>query len=209
MDRPEWGAVHPVTGEVYFTLTNNNRRIQTQVNMANPRAVNEWGHIIRWTEAGGDHAATTFDWDLYVIAGDKTRSATLTGTPLDDTNTFACPDGLAFDAEGRLWIQTDIGEEAQVGVLADFGNNVMLCGDPISGEIRRFLTGPRGQEITGWAATPDGRTVFINVQHPGGTSTPEEFAAGTLTSHWPDGGAAYPRSATVVITREDGGIVGT
>jgi hypothetical protein len=51
--------------------------------------------------------------------------------------------------------------------------------------------------------------VFINVQHPGGTSTPEEFAAGTLTSRWPDGGSAYPRSATVVITREDGGIVGT
>ncbi len=209
MDRPEWGAVHPVTGEVYFTLTNNSRRIQTQVDLANPRAVNEWGHIIKWTEAGGDHAATSFDWDLFVIAGDEARSANLAGEPLDDTNIFACPDGLAFDPDGRLWIQTDIGEEAMLGALADFGNNVMLCADPTTGEIRRFLTGPIGQEITGWAATPDGRTAFVNVQHPGGTTSSEAFAANTFDSSWPDGNGAVPRSATVVITKDDGGVIGS
>jgi len=209
MDRPEWGAVHPQTGEVYFTLTNNSRRIQTQVDMANPRAVNEWGHIIKWTEEGGDHAATSFEWDLFVIAGDENRSATLAGEPLDDTNAFACPDGLWFDKDGRLWIQTDIGEDAQVGDLADFGNNVMLCANAETGEIRRFLTGPRGQEITGCVTTPDGHSMFINVQHPGGTTTPEEYMTGAYSSHWPDGGEAMPRSATVVITKEGGGVVGS
>jgi hypothetical protein len=210
MDRPEWGAVDPNDGTVYFTLTNNTRRIQTQVDMANPRAVNQFGHIIRWRETGGDAAATTFDWDLYVIAGDPTQSATAAGEALDDTNLFACPDGLAFDAAGRLWIQTDIGEEQQnQGDFAQFGNNQMLCGDPNTGEIRRFLTGPIGQEITGVVLTPDGTSMFINVQHPGATTTAEEYAADTHKSHWPDGGTVWPRSATVVITREDGGVVGS
>ncbi len=210
MDRPEWGAVHPQTGEVYFALTNNSRRIQAEVNMANPRALNEWGHIIKWTEAGDDHAATTFAWDLFVVAGDEKRSATLTGQPLDDTNAFACPDGISFDQDGRLWIQTDIGEDAQVGSLADFGNNAMLCADPVTGEIRRFLTGPLGQEITGWTETPDGQTMFINVQHPGGTTTAEDFAAGTFTSNWPDATAgAKPRSSTVVVRKTGGGVIGS
>ncbi len=210
MDRPEWGAVDPVTGEVYFTLTNNDRRIQVDVNMANPRAVNQFGHIIKWTETGDDHAATSFAWDLYVIAGDAQRSATLAGEPLGDDNIFACPDGLGFDAAGRIWIQTDIGEAQQnTGDFAQFGNNQMLCGDPRTGEIRRFLTGPVGQEITGIAFTPDGTTMFVNVQHPGATTSEEEYAAGTLKSHWPDGGDAWPRSATVVISKEDGGVVGS
>ena len=84
----------------------------------------------------------------------------------------------------------------------------MLCADPATGEIRRFLTGPVGQEITGVVTTPDGRTMFVNVQHPGATTTPADFAAGRLVSHWPDGGQAGPRSATLVITREDGGVIG-
>lgn len=210
MDRPEWGAVDPNTGEVYFTLTNNNRRMQTEVNMANPRAVNEFGHIIRWTEAGGDHAATTFEWDLFVIAGSERMSSTLEGQPLDDSNLFACPDGLYVDAASRVWIQTDIGEDSQnLGEFAAFGNNQMLCADSRTGEIRRFLTGPVGQEITGLAMTPDGATMFINVQHPGATTTAEEFATGALKSNWPDAGGDLPRSATVVISREDGAPVGS
>jgi secreted PhoX family phosphatase len=210
MDRPEWGAVDPQTGEVYFTLTNNTRRMQTQVDMANPRAVNQFGHIIKWTEAGGDHAATTFDWDLFVIAGDRARSATYTGEALDETNAFACPDGLWIDEDRRVWIQTDVGEaEQNQGDFAQFGNNQMLCADPVTGEVKRFLTGPVGQEITGIAMTPGRRTLFVNVQHPGATTSEEDYAAGTPNSHWPDGGDSWPRSATVVITREDGGIIGT
>ncbi|WP_439578448.1 PhoX family protein [Elioraea sp.] len=209
MDRPEWGAVDPRDGRVYFTLTNNSRREENQVNAANPRARNLFGHIIRWREANDDHAATRFTWDLFVIAGPQDNSRDLAGQPLTADSIFACPDGLWFDAAGRLWIQTDIGESAMNrGPLAPFGNNQMLAADPVSGAIKRFLTGPRGQEITGVITTPDRRTMFINVQHPGATTSADDFEAGRLTSHWPDG-EGVPRSATVVITKDDGGIIGT
>lgn len=209
MDRPEWGAVDPNSGEVYFTLTNNTRRVETEVDMANPRAANQFGHIIRWTEADGNHAGVTFDWDIFVIAGSPEASADTAGQPLADTSTFACPDGLWIDADSRVWIQTDIGEDSQnLGDFAQFGNNQMLCANPVTGEIRRFLTGPIGQEITGCITTPDQQTMFINVQHPGAITTAENYAAGTHLSHWPDGADAWPRSATVVITREDGGVIG-
>jgi uncharacterized protein len=199
MDRPEWGAVDPRTGQVYFTLTNNTRRTPEQVDKVNPRARNAFGHIVRWTEAGGDHAATQFRWDLFVLAGGDEEGR----------DRFACPDGLWFDPAGRLWIQTDIGAAQSRGALAPFGNNAMLCADPANGEIRRFLTGPMGQEITGVVTTPDGRTMFVNVQHPGATTGADDFALGRNDSHWPDGGDAYPRSCTLVITKDDGGLIGT
>lgn len=209
MDRPEWGAVDPVTGEVYFTLTNNNRRTQAQVDPANPRAVNQFGQIIRWTEGRGDHSATTFTWELFVIAGDVSTSRDLAGRALTADNIFACPDGLWFDQNGRLWIQTDIGESEQNrGALEPMGNNAMLCADPRTGEIRRFLTGPTGQEVTGVVMTPDGRTMFVGLQHPGATTSAEAYAAGQINSQFPDYDGSVPRSATLVITREDGGIIG-
>ena len=210
MDRPEWGAVDPQTGTVYFTLTNNTKRTQAQVDAANPRAKNAFGQIIRWTEDGNEHAATAFTWDLFLIAGDQSQSKTFAGAALGEDAILSCPDGLSFDPDGRLWIQTDIGgSEQNKGEMEPFGNNQMLCADPDTGEVRRFLTGPVGQEITGWALTPDQRTLFINVQHPGETTSAEAFKAGELTSHWPDGGDAYPRSSTVVITKLDGGIIGS
>lgn len=209
MDRPEWGAVDPVDGSVYFTLTNNSRRTAEQVDAVNPRAENQFGHIVRWREAGGDHAAERFEWDLFVLAGDTESGQDLSGAPLDESNIFCSPDGLWFDSARRLWIQTDISESVMnSGIFTPFGNNQMLAADPVTGEIRRFLTGPIGQEITGVVTTPDRRTMFVNVQHPGATTTAEDFAAGELASHWPEGGSAYPRSATVVITREDGGVIG-
>lgn len=207
MDRPEWGAVDPETGSVYFTLTNNSRRNAAQVDAANPRAENLHGHIIRWDE-DGDQAATRFRWDLFIIAGDQYDSVGGDGEPLGPEAIFSSPDGLWMDAHRRLWIQTDVSEGVMNrGSYAAFGNNQMLVADPDSGEVRRFLTGPIGQEITGVVATPDHRTLFINVQHPGATTTPEDFAAGRYSSHWPDGGKAIPRSATVAIRRKDGGII--
>jgi uncharacterized protein len=210
MDRPEWGAIDPKTGMVYFTLTNNSRRILAETDAANPRAVNEFGHIIRWTEAGDDHAATRFAWDIFIFAGNRAESRDPSGRSLTEDNIFSSPDGLWFDRDGRLWIQTDVSNSVQnKGNHKIFGNNQMLAADPVRGEIRRFLTGPIGQEITGAVTTPDGKTMFVNVQHPGATTTARNFAAGNLDSHWPDGGDAYPRSATVVITKEDGGVIGT
>ncbi|RJG14606.1 PhoX family phosphatase [Pseudomonas cavernicola] len=194
MDRPEWGAVHPDTGEVYFTLTNNSSR--TTPDAANPRPANAYGHIIRWNEQGRGHAGTRFTWSLFLLAGPETNSRAPNGAPLDASNILASPDGLWFDDEGRLWIQTDMsGSQLSTG---PFGNNQMLVADPKTGEMKRFLVGPQGAEVTGIAATPDFRTLFINIQHPGEGST-----ASNLLGTWPDGPGKRPRSATVIITRED------
>jgi secreted PhoX family phosphatase len=195
MDRPEWGAVNPETGEIYFTLTNNTAR--TVVDAANPRPADAYGHIIRWREASRDHSSTAFNWSLFLLAGPEADSRSPQGKPLDDSNMLASPDGLWFDPEGRLWIQTDMsGSQLASG---PFGNNQMLVADPKTGEMKRFLVGPLGAEITGITATPDMRTLFINIQHPG-----EGSSATNLLSTWPDGPGKRPRSATVIITREDG-----
>jgi uncharacterized protein len=210
MDRPEWGTVDTKTGEVYFTLTNNTNRTQVQVDPVNPRARNQFGQIVRWTEAGGDHGAATFKWELFVIAGDANTSRTVAGRALNADSIFACPDGLWMDADSRLWIQTDIGESEQNrGDLKVVGNNAMLAADPRTGEIRRFLTGPIGQEVTGVITTPDQTTMFVNLQHPGATTSRQDFAAGKYVSSFPDGAGKVPRSATLVITKVDGGKVGT
>ena len=198
MDRPEWGAVHPDTGEVYFTLTNNSAR--QEANAANPRSPNPYGHIVRWREDGRNNIGTTFRWDLYLLAGPESDSRDPRGRSLDQDNILASPDGLWFDAEGRLWIQTDMsGSQLSAG---PFGNNQMLVSDPKTGQTKRFLVGPTGAEITGITSTPDFRTVFVNVQHPGEGSTPTQY-----TSVWPDGPGRRPRSATVIIRRKDGGRV--
>jgi secreted PhoX family phosphatase len=210
MDRPEWGTVDPTSGEVYFTLTNNSRRSQTQVDAVNPRAENNFGQIVRWRYADNAHASTGFQWDLFVIAGTPRQSKTFAGAALGEDNVFACPDGIWCDQNARLWIQTDMGDIGPdyEGPLKDFGMNQMLAADPKTGEIRRFLTGPWGQEVTGVISTPDGRTMFVNFQHPGAHASAEQFAAGDMGSQFPDGPGSVPRSATIVITREDGGVVG-
>ena len=124
-------------------------------------------------------------------------------------NTFNSPDGLAFDANGRLWIQTD-GNYSNSDDYEGQGNNCMLIADPVSKAIHRFMVGPKGCEVTGITWTPDQRYVFINIQHPGeGQTVAESQAKPTAISTWPDGKQApRPRPATVVICREDGGIVG-
>jgi len=209
MDRPEWGAIDPGTGLVYFTLTKNTRRTAEQAGGANPRAGNAMGQIVRWREDGNDHAATNFAWELFVLAGDADSGRDLKDRPLTADNLFANPDGLWFDADRRLWIQTDISDQDQNKTPYEaMGNNVMLAADPDTGELRRFFTGPLGAEITGCITTPDQTTMFINVQHPGASTSAQDFAAGRLDSHWPAGGKSIPRSATVVITREDGGKIG-
>jgi secreted PhoX family phosphatase len=124
---------------------------------------------------------------------------------------FGCPDGLWFDARGVLWVQTDVSPTLlNKGDFAPLGNNQMLAADPATGEFRRFLVGPRGCEITGFTTTPDGRTAFVNVQHPG--ENPGELNnpdSPHAISNWPDFDPnGRPRSATVVIRRNDGGVVG-
>jgi hypothetical protein len=214
MDRPEWIVPHPVTREVYCALTNNSARGQkgnAGADAANPRAPNPMGHIVRWREAGGDVTARRFEWDIFVLAGNPAAAAeTSRGNIKGDV--FGSPDGLWIDSMGTLWVQTDVSPTALgKGDFAAFGNNQMLAVDPAAGVFRRFLTGPRGCEITGFHTTPDNRTAFVNIQHPG--ERPGQFsdpehprAVSNWPDYWPEG---RPRSATVVIRRRDGGIIGT
>lgn len=225
MDRPEWIAVHPRTGEAYATLTNNTDRGSGKArwpdgpkhpgaDAANPRDKNIYGHIVRWREAGRDPRGTAFEWDIFALAGNPTRYAD--GDPrrgsanISADNTFNSPDGLGFDAQGRLWVLTD-GNYKNGGDYEGQGNNQMLVADPVSGELRRFLTGPKGCEVTGITWTPDQRFVFVNIQHPGeGPDLDQAQAEPLSVSTWPDGPhATRPRPATVVIWKKDGGVVGS
>jgi secreted PhoX family phosphatase len=210
MDRPEWIAIDQTKKTVYCTLTNNSDRGASgkpNVDPANPRASNAMGQIIRWKE-DGDFDALAFDWDHLLLAGDPTSSKEENrGNVKGDF--FGCPDGLAFDPRGVLWIDTDVSSrELNNGEFARIGNNQVLACDPATGEVRRFLTGPMNCELTGAAFTPDGSTLFVNVQHPGEPAGDRSDPADPgKFSRWPDGGR--PRSATVVVRRIDGGVVGT
>lgn len=214
MDRPEWVAVHPVTREVYCTLTNNSERGGTAgkgTDAANPRHNNIFGHIIRWKEEGNDPTATRFQWNIFALCGDgSSANENLRGRFKGDA--FGSPDGLWFDPRGVLWVQTDVSARVlNQGAYAPLGNNQMLAYDFASGEFKRFLTGPRGCEVTGVAMAPDLRSLFINIQHPGelgGDRNDPDLPR--KNSNWPDYHLyGRPRSATVVIRKKDGGIIGT
>lgn len=223
MDRPEWVAVHPHSKEVFVTLTNNSNRgsgkerfpggpKHPDVYGPNPRNENDYGQIVRWVEAGNDATADTFEWDLFVVAGNPNVHDDLyAGSDnIDERNTFNSPDGLAVDPRGLLWIQTD-GKYSNSGQYEGQGNNSMLVADPKSKVIRRFLVGPKGCEVTGITWTPDLKYLFVNIQHPGeGQSLEDAQNTPTAVSNWPDAeNAQRPRPATVVIWREDGGVVGS
>jgi secreted PhoX family phosphatase len=132
---------------------------------------------------------------------------------VDDEDRFGSPDGLWFDPDGRLWIQTDVSASNLSRPAYDrMPNNQMLAADPASGEIRRFLIGPVNCEVTGITATPDGTAMFVGIQHPGESPTDTSDPADpTRFSTWPDGPgkAGRPRSSVVLITKDDSGVIGT
>lgn len=225
MDRPEWGAVDPVTNSVYFTLTNNSRRGTTgsrnagepnaraATDAANPRGPNNNGHIIRFDE-GAD--VSRFTWDIFVFGSYAGADADTNLSGLQVMNQFASPDGLVFDPRGILWIQTDNGAPE----VAGYTNDQMLAVVPSvlvnaqgkqvpietanQDALRRFFVGPNGCEVTGLAFTPDLTTFFVNIQHPGNWPSAADAAAQT-----PAGQTVRPRAATVVIRKADGTAVGT
>jgi secreted PhoX family phosphatase len=209
LDRPEWCTVHPETQDVYLTLTNGSNG----PNGPNPRNPNPYGHILKISHHAGDHTRKTMRWEVFVLAGDPAYDSAVT---LDDTNVFGSPDGIWIDPDGRMWIQTDISNSSQNRAdrgYDNIGNNQMLAANPKTGEIRRFLVGPRGCEITGVIMTPDQETMFVNVQHPGesttfwGAPTPADPRA---VSNWPDFDPdGRPRPATVVIRKIGGGKIGS
>lgn len=207
MDRPEWVAADPNAAEIYCALTNNKNRGRkpnkggdpTPVGGPNPREANNYGQVVRWRPDGADHTAKGFAWDLFVLAGNPTvhSDANAGSGNINADNMFNSPDGLKFDSNGLIWIQTD-GNYSNAEGFAGQGNNQMLAGDPATGEIRRFLVGPNECEVTGLTWSADRRTMFVGIQHPGERGN----------SHWPEGGDAVPRSAVIAIRRNDGGLVG-
>lgn len=210
MDRPEWVAVNPVAIEAYCALTNNSNRavlkdgkMRTnaggdvmELNAVNPREGNEFGQIVRWYPENDDHADGKFKWDLFVMAGnpDVHKDGPYAGSSnINSGNMFNSPDGMMFDSTGLLWIQTD-GEDSNEGDFVGQGNNQMLAGDPATGRIERFLTGPKGGEVTGMTWASDKRTMFVGIQHPG--------------APFPDGEGALPRSTIVAIKHDGNALIG-
>jgi len=202
MDRPEWIAANPLRVEAYCALTNNKNRgvkpnaggDETPVGGPNPRETNKFGQIVRWRPTGEDHGAPDFTWDLYVMAGNPSvyDNKYAGSNNVNEGNMFNSPDGMAFSSDGLLWIQTD-GDDSNAEEFKGQGNNQMLIGDPKTGEIARFLTAPHGAEVTGLTWSPDRKTAFVGIQHPGGS--------------WPDN-VGKPRSSVISIWREDGATIG-
>jgi len=266
MDRPEWGAVNPVNGEVYFTLTNNDTSNQSvsrsvsRTDSANPRSYkdnasstrtgNMNGHIIRWRESSSNPAALVFEWDIYVFGAetDDLSNTNVNLSGLTAENLLSSPDGLWFSHKtGIMYIQTDdgafitqadggstcmllaaipgtVGDGSTVSVTYTFGTATNTVTTKVGkvGQLKRLLTGPIEAEITGITESYDGKALFINIQHPGENTT--QANVNTPTSSWPydnsttsDGNpptsttakSNRARSATIVLTRIDGGVIGT
>jgi secreted PhoX family phosphatase len=227
MDRPEDVDVNPVTGRIYVACTNNDRRaneaglahyrgreIDLGPNAPNPRALNKYGHIVEIREAGDDHTATRFSWEVFLLGGDPAGGqliASLTNVQANSTyyagytnaevlSPIGSPDNLGFDGGGNLWVVTD-------GPQPDDSNNgcwVCPTTGPQRGRLQRFMSGPAGAEICGCEFTPDGETLFLSIQHPG--------SGGSVTdpiSQWPDGPGTQPRASVIAIRKEGGGRVGS
>ncbi len=205
MDRPEDVEPDPRTGRVWVMLTNNNRRTEEQVNAANPRANNEFGHIIEIIEPDGDFTARQSRWDFLVKCGDpKDPSAgAMWNAQTSENGWFGSPDNCAIDPSGRLWVATDGNE--------DTGANNGLWAMETTGEMRgtgrAFFRGPVGAEITGPRFSDDGRTLFIGVQHPGDS---DGATYENPSTRWPDFDSNMTaRSAVLAIRKKDGGVIGS
>lgn len=211
MDRPEDIEPNAVNGKVYVMLTNNTRRKEEDVDAANPRAANAFGHIIEIIEDGGDFAATNGTWEVLLRCGDPAVAEV--GASFSTATTangwFGMPDNCAVDAAGRLWVATD-GNNA-----GDTGRTDGLWAVDTEGEARAtsklFYRVPVGAELCGPLFTPDDATAFVAVQHPGdGGEEWEGFGRPSyyedLSTRWPDFRPDMPvRPSVVAITRQGGG----
>lgn len=206
MDRPEGIAVVPKTGQVFVSLTNNVIRKPEEVNAPNTRAHNKHGHIVEFLPPEGDHAAAKFEWKLFLQGGNpaKAEDGSLYHSPVPDDGWLSCPDNLAVDPSGHLWISTD-GQDKSIG-LNDGLYAAHTTGEGY-GAPKQFFSGPLGCEVTGPCFTPDGETLFIAVQHPGDIKGATFDTPGT---RWPDFREGVPpRPSVVAITKTGGGRIGS
>ncbi|SEP52033.1 PhoX family protein [Amycolatopsis saalfeldensis] len=195
MDRPEDIEPNPVNGRIYAALTNNTDRGaagKAAADEPNPRNSNKNGHVLEWEEARGDAASTRFSWRLLLVCGDPATADTyFGGFPKDQVSPISCPDNVAFDRHGNLWISTDGNT---------LGANDGLFSVPVSGpergHVKQFLSVPVGAETCGPVVTD--HLVLVAVQHPGENAA----SSANPSSHWPDGGAAQPRPAIVSVWKK-------
>lgn len=215
----------------------NPRAYEDNVGEDRGRDGNANGHIIRWNETNADHSATSFEWDIFLFGADADAdSSSINVSGLTADNEFSSPDGLFIDHRGVMFIQTDdsalsdkVNDQMLVAIPGRVGDGDTVTINSTVGadsksvqtfvgksaadiQLKRFFVGPKGCEITGIYLTPDARSLFVNVQHPGERGSAALF--NTDQSVWPaqsrdatqfGEAGSRPRSATVVITREDGG----
>ncbi len=200
MDRPEDVEVSPVTGKVYVACTNNSKRTAVAVDpgevAANPRLGNRWGHVVEITEDGGDNAAMTFRWEIFLLCGDPAlpQGTYFAGFDPSRVSPLSCPDNLDFDEAGNLWIATD-GATASPGFeLRNDGIFAVPTEGSDRGFVRQFLSGPAGCEVASLKLSTDGRALFATIQHPG-----EGMGIPNGQSSWPDGNNSPPRPSVVAV----------
>ncbi|MDX2357509.1 PhoX family phosphatase [Dietzia sp. PP-33] len=190
MDRPEDVEPSPTTGKVYMALTNNSRRTVDQVDEANPRHTNKHGQVVEITD---DHAGTAFGWNLLLVCGDPAAADTyFGGFDKSKVSPISCPDNVAFDPAGGLWVSTD-------GNALGFNDGLYSVSTegPNRGETKLFLTVPVGAETCGPLLFEN--RAIVNVQHPGET---DGASIENPSSYWPDGGTSQPRPSTVVAWKD-------
>lgn len=218
MDRPEEIEVNPVSGKVYAMLTNNSRRKADQLDAANSRAANEWGQIVEMVPENGDHAALRFTWNLLIQAGDPLNPAVggKYGPETSSNGWFACPDNAAFDSQGRFWVGTDQGEAWKKASGTADGIWAVETEGPQRGRSKMFYRNPVGAEICGPCFTPDDKGLFVSVQHPAADGAGAFTRNGKVSTfedpatRWPDfKDGMPPRPSVIVITKQDGGVLGS
>ncbi|AIR99505.1 PhoX family protein [Streptomyces glaucescens] len=202
MDRPEDIEPNPHTGKVYVALTNNSNRGRTGyagADEANPRNLNKHGQVLELTERWNRADSRTFAWSLFLVAGDPNDPATyFAGFPKDQVSPISCPDNVAFDPHGNLWISTDgnqLGSHDGLFGVATRGER--------RGELKQFATMPNGAETCG--PVIQDRRVLVAVQHPGEV---DGASVDKPASTWPDGPGRIVRPAVVAVWREDGCDIG-
>jgi secreted PhoX family phosphatase len=227
MDRTEDIEANPVSGRIYVACTRNEQRtaaaahlmyagreIDSGIDRANPRGANPFGHIIEIREAGDDHTAREFSWEVFLLGGDPAGAHLITDltqvrqdstyyagyAKADELSPIGSPDNIGFDRNGNLWIVTD-GPQPRG---SNDGCYACPTAGPQRGRLQQFMSGPVGAEICGCQFSPDCETLFLSIQHPG-----EGGHVGEPRSHWPDGPGTQPRASVIAITKEGGGTVGT
>lgn len=207
MDRPEDLEVNPVNGKLYCIFTNNTQpgtSGRPATDKANPRTNNRSGHIIELTEAGDDPTATTFKWEIFLLCGDPSVEADGTyfaGFDKTQVSAISCPDNLTFDNQGNLWIATD----GQPGTIRkNDGIFVVPVEGPERGFVRQLMSCPMAAEVCGPEFTPDNRTLFAAIQHPG-----EGGTIASPTSTWPDGNSPARPSVIAIVNAAGTRVIGS